>query len=421
MNIKSIVNNLIITLFFIVLFQSPISNIAPKKIGVIVSGIDEIITVLILILMIICIIKNGIQKRKSKLLIYLIVFLFIGTISTMVYTIQNTVAILEDCLNSLKFLICIIGLNISVKYYNSSSVIQKIQRISIYLIKILFLLTIIDIILPGKLFEETSFRYGFHSVKLFFYHPAVFAQVVVALLSIITLDTNIKINSKTRIILKIKCLIMICMTLRSKAFGFACIYLIICGYKRLNTKKTRPILLALMLITVISLSGGSIDKYYGNEKSARKTLTVDSIKIANNSFPIGLGYATFASASAAKYYSPIYSLLGYESIYGLGRITTSYATDTFWPILLGQFGYSGIILYVFILIEIAKLNFYCLKKNNSNGMAVWSILIYLLICSTSGTAFFNPIAIPYAIILVLGWNNNQTNILDNNIIVNMYK
>lgn len=93
---------------------------------------------------------------------------------------------------------------------------------------------------------------------------------------------------------------------------------------------------------------GDLELYYGaGQLSARSRLTAGGWQIASQYFPLGVGFGRYGSATAADYYSPEYTKLGFENIYGIGSGPEmgKYLNDTQWPALLGETGWLGTIAF----------------------------------------------------------------------------
>ncbi len=93
---------------------------------------------------------------------------------------------------------------------------------------------------------------------------------------------------------------------------------------------------------------GDLQLYYGaGQLSARSRLTAGGWQIAAQHFPLGVGFGRYGSATAADYYSPEYTKLGFEHIYGIGQGPEmgKYLNDTQWPALLGETGWLGTIAF----------------------------------------------------------------------------
>ena len=61
-------------------------------------------------------------------------------------------------------------------------------------------------------------------------------------------------------------------------------------------------------------------------------------------FPLGTGFATYASDSAFKNYSPVYIKYGFLSESEVSP-ASYFMNDTFWSIIIAQTGFIGILLY----------------------------------------------------------------------------
>jgi hypothetical protein len=130
-------------------------------------------------------------------------------------------------------------------------------------------------------------------------------------------------------------------------------------------------------------------------------LTRDCIKIANTYFPFGSGFATFGSHMASLQYSPLYSSRGYGKFYGMSPGNGAFLSDTFWPIVIAQFGYIGLILFLLILLNFLRIAFKFREGSPCRFIALFSILMYMLISSTGESSFFNPFSGMFFIIFGL--------------------
>ena len=135
-----------------------------------------------------------------------------------------------------------------------------------------------------------------------------------------------------------------------------------------------------------------------------------SLKIMKDYFPLGTGFATYASDSAFKNYSPVYIKYGFLSESEVSP-ASYFMNDTFWPIIIAQTGFIGILLYISVLLFLLKK---CLEMESySIKFYIGSLFIfcYLFISSTSEPAFNNSIAIPLAILfgVMLRWYDKYRN------------
>ena len=72
-----------------------------------------------------------------------------------------------------------------------------------------------------------------------------------------------------------------------------------------------------------------------------------------------------------------------------------FISDTFWPMILGQCGFIGFAAFIGALVLFVR-RVLTLRENKSAYAAAVFLLLYLLIASTSESAFANPLAVPFA-------------------------
>ena len=86
--------------------------------------------------------------------------------------------------------------------------------------------------------------------------------------------------------------------------------------------------------------------------AARTYMDITSFKVFEDYFPLGPGFGTFGTDSAAKYYSPLNYQYDLNNIWGLNpdddTAGTTFYSDTFYP-LLAQFGVIGVVLFFLFL------------------------------------------------------------------------
>lgn len=88
---------------------------------------------------------------------------------------------------------------------------------------------------------------------------------------------------------------------------------------------------------------------------AREALYRGSVEIARDYFPLGGGLGRFGSWMSRVEYSPLYVEYGLSKINGLRPANPRFATDTFWPQILGELGVFGLLGYLLFLGSIGYL------------------------------------------------------------------
>lgn len=193
------------------------------------------------------------------------------------------------------------------------------------------------------------------------------------------------------------CLFVCALTLRSKCLGFAalaCLYL----FATRGGRRFPAALVPLCLLAAAAIGAEQFVYYFLYDGHARGELMQASARIASDFFPLGSGFATFGSnvTASEQYYSPLYYEYGLSSVWGLEPGKTFFLSDAFWSTVIGQAGWIGLALYVGMLWALFR-SLFC--ASGSARTSTLCCLCYLLISSTSESAFFNPQAVFLALCL----------------------
>jgi hypothetical protein len=255
---------------------------------------------------------------------------------------------------------------------------------------IIILLVIIDAFFV--IFPQNAGRLGFeYSAELFFGHPSRYAFFFQY--SFIILFPFLK---KKNPIFLTTILIFGAFSLRFKYFGFVVIAVYFLYKKNISITirqdKVKIILASLFIVTIVLIvSWQQIETTYLSNDWARTALAKTSLRLANDFFPSGSGFGTFGSFASGKYYSYIYYKYGLYNIYGLTESQPSFICDTFWPMVIGQFGYIGLIAYLTIVLCFITLIVRFLLLHNGYlsffNLSALLMLFCLLIDSSSDSVF----------------------------------
>lgn len=389
-NINFIMYIFFIFTIYILIFQNLLQTYIKP-----IQYFDEILSLLFFPAFILFAKKDKLKMYNLILIVCLFFLLFIGLYSNYKYKYQPISIVLSDVILVYKFfwvyyLFSIINSNGLIEKY-SDNIIRHLKFITI----ILFIFTIFNYAFKIFPYEE---RYGIMSNRLFYIHPTYLAAVCIFLLSSFILFDK-KVNTKYTYIL----MFIILTTLRMKAIGFVIVLAFICFFVIKANKKITFFKITLVAIICILAVYNQIQYYFFEIKdSARQVLLKTAFEIANDNFPLGTGFGTYASHFSAQNYSPVYSLYHIQNTYGMSKDNTSFISDTFWPMIIGQFGYIGTICYIVALIIILiKIQKDFKQEEKYKYIAKITAFSYLIIASTSESAFVNPISIPLAIIIGL--------------------
>lgn len=358
--------------------------------------LDEIVALMSGLIFIIYFVKNKgkIEKRDCIICVCLLLITIIGIIANLKYQYQTIWYVLIDVFTVMKFFITYLGIKALTRnkdiHINTKLFYTNIKAITIFL----FFITIINYIF--KIFPAES-RYGIMANRAIYSHPSYLAASCIELILLI-----IFVSKKIKNIYLFLCFIMLFSTLRFKAIGAGIILFILILFVYYANKKVSILKLSILGILATIIAFPQLKFYFIDiDNSARKSLTETSINIANDKFPLGTGFGTFASFVSGENYTEVYKEYGIDKIFGLEEDKAFFVSDSFWPMILGQFGYIGFILYCICLLCI--LNEIQKAINVSKYLYIIKLgsLIYLLIASVAESAFVNPIAVPFAILLGL--------------------
>lgn len=386
---KSVQYYIFVTIIYILVFESLIE----RKIGIF-RYFDEILAMTFIPIIIIHILrnKNNIKIKKYDLIILICLILqaVIGLCANIIYKYQPYYIVLSDLLLSYKFFMVYYA---SSMYFNKNIFKEEIVKHVKTIIILLFVLTIGNYIFD---IWPAEMRFGVKANKLFYSHQTVLTANCVFLLALIVRTEKKTINPYS-----IAILLMLISTLRFKAIGLGVLFLIISVYVKITNKKIHFYKFAVIALIVMMLSYQQIKYYFVTvDNSARSMLLKTSFEIANDYFPLGTGFGTYGSYFSGVNYSPVYYIYNLQDIQGLQKKNPDFISDSFWPMIIGQFGYLGTILYMIAIIMIfRKIQDNYDIDNKEIYISKLICLSYLLISSTAESAFVHPMAIPLAILL----------------------
>lgn len=391
---KKIKNDYIffITCLYLLVFQ----NILQDYIKVF-KYFDEILALLVIPFVLIEAIKNRTQKtiKKNNLIIIvsLIALCITGLYSNLEYNIQPFNIYISDLIVVLKFFLVYY---LSYIMWPKSFYLKQKEKIFFHIKIITIMLLILSIgnyifdLFPGE------FRLGIKTNQLYYSHPTYLAAVCIFLLALC-----IRCSEKIISIYSVINIIILISTLRFKAIGSAIAAIIMAIYIDKSNKNLSISKLGLIGLVLLIVAYDQISFYFlENNGYARQELTEKSLEIAKDYFPVGTGFGTYGSYYSTVEYSPVYYTYKLSNIYGLQKKYSIFASDSFWPMIIGQFGYLGTIIYIYILCIVFKMiQTEFNKKNKYNYISKIICIAYLLISSTAESAFVNPLAIPLAILI----------------------
>jgi hypothetical protein len=171
-----------------------------------------------------------------------------------------------------------------------------------------------------------------------------------------------------------------------------------------------PVFLGLVNLTVdrfVDAPGDTPGVVVENDNPpARGGLYIGAVNIASDRLPLGVGLGRYASWMSRIDYSPVYEEYGLDKIRGLGPENPLYATDTFWPQILGEFGVIGFAAYLAFLGTIGYQLWRESGRSDGGSLRILRlgagmVFVQALVESAANAMFHSPPRV-YLLFLVVG-------------------
>ncbi|MDR7078860.1 hypothetical protein J2Y03_003917 [Neobacillus niacini] len=354
----------------LLLFQDLLAiniGIISKPLANIINHFDEL---LILICLPFILLYYKERKWKFDFLFHILMVVFsLGLISSIIHKVPLIILIQGAILMFKGFIVLFIFRSISFTAADLNKFSQLFKKITY----IVLFFAVIDALFShqfrGLINTDHKFdiRMGIISIQSIFTHPSLYgwflAIVGFYLLSSYSVNNNKKSGLKSLVLF-----IASIFSFRFKttiAILFNSLFVLvqqrfnIAGLKKFRQSKAfLPVIIVssivaiVVLYAVVQLSVLTIQRYITIDytESARKALYIFGFIIAFTQFPFGVGYGRYGSWTAREYYSPVYVEYELDKIYGLYSKDPKWATDTYWPSIMGEVGIIGAILLLSIFI-----------------------------------------------------------------------
>ena len=310
----------------------------------------------------------------------------IGIISSLVYKNQPiTVSMLDVFLFS-RFMFIYIFFMLFMEKEKTVEYQSILIKIFKFITVINFVLLILNLLL--NFLPIFDIRYGFPSQRLLYTHPTYLGSISFFCWYFLK-------PTKDDIPYQIMSTILVLSTLRTKLIFLMLLFYTVkiilgntqtIGFKNLFS-------LAFSGVGLIVLFKNQLDsKLLTNESSMRNILMSKARLIAKEYFPLGSGFGTYGSFVSFRYYSPLYESLGMNKMYGFTENYYIYGMDSYYSLLIAQFGYIGLLFFVlmllFIILEFVNLRYFELKKYIFITYIIVSCFTESTLTSSVGILFF---------------------------------
>ncbi len=378
---RFVFNKKSLTIFLVILFM-PI--ILYFRIGI-YDYCDELLAVISLIYLVLQFIEKKLDKNESQILYILLVIVLLGLVSTIVNRIVTTTfVVMVDMLEFIKTVVVFLAVRKFCSEYVSSDVCKRLTFVAKLIIIIAFVCAVISQVVDIGMTSGTE--YG---IKSFGFITKNGIQTYWLLTGCLMLLIGANKKENTGNLYIVMYLITTFLTTSVLVWcGDVFLLFFLFYYKRREQLKIRTIVFIALI--VFSLSFYEIQKYLFNTDAPRSVLLIYGIKTAMNYFPLGAGFATYGSEMAARYYSPLYFIYGFNNRYGLSN--TGYGgilNDNYIAMVVAQFGWIGLLLFgwlfykMFLMIDVKKL----LSGLKPVMMAVFFVIVTSMLISASSKTY----------------------------------
>ena len=363
--------------FNLLLFQPIIEIILPPF-----SYYDEILAVssLLSLFFSMAMRKSRFTREMKIALCLLFAIVVIGLFGNFLSGIvSDTFFILVDILACSKFFIIYFALK-SILGNTSYFVSYMARESKVLLVLMLACLVINQFVDIGMTYEM---RYGLKAFQFVFIHPTHMVTLSLACMAFIYSDASNGWKKYIGI-----ALVLMAMSLRSRWVALALVIVLIIIFVKKGSTRAPFVVIGVGSVSAFLVGQAQMSVYYGASESARGHLMTTALSVFQNFFPLGAGFASFGSGVTKTIYSPLYYQYGLQNVYGLAPNNPSYLTDTFWPVVLAQFGFLGLIIWLLLLIMLV-VDFY--RLGIASGMLVLSLTMIaaILISTTASGSIFS--------------------------------
>ena len=355
----------------------------------------------------------------AQLLFFILILGFISNFTSFLKGNKTDIqAIVGDVITFYKAFVVYFALRITSYKFDSLKIVNNVSRVTKWLFYIVLVVLLFDVIL--KIFPQPP-RYGIHSFELFFEHPSRYSFVF-AFTFIVLYYKYVK-NDKFFLLF---ILFMGLTSLRVKYFGFTLISFFLLFYRDIISKISPKVFFSLIVVFFVALAfvfQEQLVMYFSLERIkmgwSRGIILVTSFDIANDFFPIGTGFGTYSCYFSGKYYSWVYEMYGIDHVWGISKFYWGFVSDQFWPMVLGQFGYFGLLAYAIVIYQYILLFLKHIKnpitRDNRLFMIMSLLGMFLLLIDSSSDAIFTQNRAVVLFMLFALFINVQTNSSDEEI------
>ena len=316
--------------------------------------VDEGVAVLCLVKILSMAFRRGLDRNQTYMLLLMLLILGIGLVSNYFTDLQRNVkAVVTDIGNTFKVFITYIGATLYLRpVKDKSRIIKSLAFVMRMFVLVLFGCMILHF--TGIVPMGNDVRLGIPSFQFINYGAGQLSFMFYGIFLVLAADMRYdRYHRQIKILFMFLAAVVWVSTLRLRAMmyilAFFALYwlLIVKNYWiKLNWK---TILVAVLAMLLFSLD--QIETYFGNDKTARAVFLERGLYTMKRYFPFGAGFSCYGTDAAVKYYAKLYIWYGFPLVWGLSPSKPIFAHDTYWPAIMAQFGFFGLIAMILVVIR----------------------------------------------------------------------
>ena len=361
----------------VVLMLLPMTIILQRITGIdLFDYLDEVWSIFCIIYAIIAALQRKLKRIDIIFLVVLIITEFIALLGNIIFGIcKDWFAAAVDALSLFKVFLPFLVM----KYIGQKDKQMYIAKYMLPFAKLLVLASTLFGILTELGFVhmyKAEERYGLKAFFFIFDSEPRFGYIIACCMLVILLVEKSKTKETFYSIL---CIFNMVLTTKGSVYMVFICYI---GFLILWRKQNKMTVIQAIPLAIAATGASTlqINTYLKNAESPRMLFLKYSFVTANKYFPLGSGFATYGSDMAKRVYSPLYYEYKFNKVFGMSQKRDMFLTDNYFAMILGQFGYIGAGLFVFLMAIIFRtinnINIY--KKAKALTLAM---LIGLLISS----------------------------------------
>lgn len=333
---------------------------------------------------------NKISNYERKIVYFVSLLLLVGLFCSYQHQVQTGLfPIVMDAFQCTKCFISFICFNhviFDMKDRDKIFIINRVNKVLPLFMVIAFIFAMLNLF--SDIGMHNTVRFGLRAFGFICDKSGTFSDQIFFYLLFLGTGFMISRNKAFYKLVIILTLITWMLTLRTRSIVYAPIFFFMFYYYviKKNSFKRNYVTAILIVIILFCFGADKIEYTYAHEEAGpRAAFLYSGIMLLINYFPLGVGFATFGTDMAAKNYSSLYYDLGFHHHWGMTPDDPRYLHDTYWPAIMGEFGFVGVVIIAIILFFIFKE----IKEKYSDNRLSITLAFFVLF-----TMYFNSTATP---------------------------